>query len=310
MSRILITGGTGYIGSCFIKYLLAGQKAQGQILKDTQVYCLARKPFNTMYLRLEQDKVHWCEYDGSLQSVKVALYESKPDLVYHLATFFTKGHGEKEIPLLIQANLELGCNLVEAMSKLGGGRLIYTSSVTEYGQDGSYCPATLYAAMKRAFLDIAQFYVKEGALKLGHLVLTDTYGPQDMRPKVMNILKQAILQGSEMQFSSTGEQIFDLVYIDDVVNALYLLGQHLMQDEGEGVQHYQVFADNPLSLKETVQVFVSANQLECKVSWAESGAQAEHKLQSQPQAVRVFPRVPRWQERVGLREGMQRFFKQ
>lgn len=321
MTRILITGGTGYIGSCLVKYLLSLSSPKSQL----EVYCLARFPFNTEYLSEVQAQVHWCAYDGSLQSMKAALESSKPDLVYHLATFFTKAHGDQELPAMLKANIELGCNLIEAMSQYGVRHLVYTTSVTEFAPDGSYHPATVYAAMKRAFLDIARFYINEGLLRVGLLALNDTYGPHDKRPKVMNCLKQAVKQHNEMKFNSTGEQVFDLVYIDDVIDSLYLLGQHMLQGNGEALQCYQVFAEQPLSLKDTVSVFAAVNHLECNVSWKDSGVKhegnstllcqsptalkRESNTASASQAARIFPRVPGWQARVTLQDGMQRFFK-
>lgn len=291
MSRILLTGATGYIGAQFAKCLLPHH----------EVFALARTPFQTRYLSDCQDKLKWYVYDGSYASVSHAIGSCRPDLVYHLAAYYTSARGEHVVPELLQSNVVFGGYLLEAMAQYGCGKLIYTSTITEFGRDGSYRPLTLYAATKRAFSDLAEYYVDRGLLRMVTLVLADTYGPKDARPKILNLLKDAVSAHRKLEFTSDGEQVYDAVYIDDVLEALHLSGERLLQCVGEAIQCYQVFAPEPLSLKETVAKFEQVNQVTCDASWGKKGTGEN----GEKGPVRIYPPVPGWQAKISLDQGLQ-----
>lgn len=290
MSRIFLTGATGYIGSQLARYLLPNH----------EIFLLARTPLQTKYLFDIQDRVGWYAYDGDYASVSDAINHCRPDLVYHLATYYTTDHGQPVISELLQSNIMLGGYLLEAMAQYGCNKLVYTTTITEYGICGTYQPRTLYAATKRAFSDLAEYYVTNNLLRMVTLVLSDTYGPGDVRPKVLNLLKRATFDHRKLKFISSGNQVYDAVYIDDVVAALYLAGVRLLKCEGENIQHYQVCASNPLSLKETVARFETVNQVICDVQWGEK--KAEGNVEREP--LRIYPVVPGWKETVSLDEGL------
>ena len=291
MSRILLTGATGYIGARLAQYLLP----------QHEVFALARTPIQTKYLSDCQNKLKWYVYDGSYASASRALDDCRPDLVYHLATYYTSARGEGGVSELLQSNVMLGGYLLEAMAQYGCNKLVYTSTVTEFGRDGSYRPLTLYAATKRAFSDLAEYYVDCGLLRMVTFVLADTYGPGDARPKVLNLLREAVSAHKKLEFTSDGEQVYDAVYIDDVLEALRLSGERLLQCAGEAIQRYHVFAPEPLSLRETVEKFETVNQVVCDACWGKKGTRED----SEKRPVRIYPPVTGWQAKITLEQGLQ-----
>ena len=91
MKKVLITGITGYIGSHLARALLP----------DHEVYGLVRDPLRTEYISDIQDQLHLLTTDGSYASIETALQTAQPDLVYHMATFYTGTHGPEVTPALI-----------------------------------------------------------------------------------------------------------------------------------------------------------------------------------------------------------------
>ena len=292
MKRVLITGITGYIG------LRLAQR----LLPDWEVYGLVRTPVRTEYIGAFQGQIKLLFWDGSYTSVARAVQECKPDIVYHLAAYYTGRHGEEDTPALIQSNIVFGGYLLEAMVSCGCRNLIYANTVMCHYQGDEYRPLNLYAATKRAFSDLMAYYSDAGMLRTGTLVLSDTYGPGDHRPKILNLIKQAI-QTNETMALSDGQQDYDLVHIDDVTAAFELAGKQLLEGRWEN-QIFQVCSEYPISLKDTVEKLLEVNGLSFHGQWGKRPT-PERDMR---RAVRLYPPVPDWKPEVSLETGGDTFF--
>src|SRR5262249_51804252 len=151
------------------------------------------------------------------------------------------------------ANISLGTYLTEAMIKTGTEKLVNAGTYTQHYRGNDYSPVNLYAATKQAFQDILQFYVEAHGLQVVTLKLFDTYGPADQRTKLFHHLKQAA-RGQQLPMRP-GHQLIDLVYIDDVVEALVLAAQRLLTHRCKGHEQYGVYSGNPVTLREIVGSF-------------------------------------------------------
>lgn len=292
MKRVLITGVTGYIGS---------RLARG-LLPEYEVFGVAREPLRTDYIADIRDGLRLRFFDGGYQSMESILREVRPDLVYHLAAYYTGAHGARETPALIASNVVMGACLLEAMAACGSSRLVYASTVMEHYGGAEYRPLNLYAATKRAFSDLLAYYADIGAIHAVTLVLSDTYGPGDRRPKVLNLIADAVRRGEPIALSD-GRQAYDAVYIDDVVRAFRMAGERLLEGAAAN-QAFQVASANPLSLRETVERMLQVNGLSLNALWGGRPA-PEREIR---QAVRVLPALPGWEPRVSLDDGLKRLW--
>lgn len=288
MKRILITGITGYIGSHLARFLLP----------DCQVYGLVREPLNLTYIEDITTKLHLLKYDGSYESMDAALKTSQPDLVYHMAAYYTGAHGGEHVPKLVASNITLGAYLLEAMAAHGCPALVYATTYMTHYQGADYCPVNLYAATKQAFSDLLFYYTDAGFLKSATLVISDTYGPGDCRPKVLNVVKRASKTGERVTFPS-GNSPYDVVHIDDVTAAFCLTGEQLMQGVFQN-ETFQIVSESPLSLRDTVEKMLQVNQLTLNAGWGERPA-AEREI---TELIRLHPTPPGWRAKVPLEEGL------
>ena len=293
--RILITGITGYIGSNLARALLPAH----------EVYGLVRAPLNGTYLGEVRERLRLLYYDGSYESVSAALTASRPELVYHMAAYYTGAHGPDDTPALIESNITLGAYLLEALSVHGGSALVYASTVMAHYQGADYRPLNLYAATKRAFSDLLDYYTDAGLLRAVTLVLSDTYGPGDNRPKILNLIQSAIQNKAHISLTS-GTQDYDAVYIDDIVRAFLLAGKHALQSDVGKNEIYQVCAQNPLTLRETIDLLLEVNHLRLSAGWGER-TQPKREIH---RAVRIYPLLPGWEERIPLAEGLKRLWNE
>lgn len=288
MKRVLITGITGYIGSNLARHLLS----------EFEIYGLVREPVNLEYIEDIAPQIHFLFYDGGYPSMAAALEESRPDLVYHLAAYYNGSRGAEQTPKLISSNVTLGAYLLEAMSACGSPALVFATTYMTHYRGEIYCPVNLYAATKQAFSDLLAYYTDSGLLRAATLVISDTYGPGDHRPKVLNIVKKAARTGERMLFSP-GNIPYDVVYIDDVVSAFRLTGERLLQEEFQN-DVFQIIPESPLSLRETVEMMLKVNHLTLNAGWGERPA-ADREMS---ELVRLYPTPPGWKPRISLAEGL------
>ena len=288
MNRVLITGITGYIGSHLAR----------KLLPEYEVYGLVREPLNKAYIEDIFSQIHFVYYDGTYDSMDAALEACRPDLVYHLATYYTGSHSAEHIRKLLDSNIGMGLHLLEAMSEHAVPALVYASTVMAHYQGEAYRPLNLYAATKQAFSDLLAYYTDAGLLRAVTLVISDTYGPGDRRPKVLNLIRDAA-QKKEPMALSRGNQDYDVVYIDDVVRAFQLAGEQLLAGQMQGGT-FQIVPEFPLTLRETVEKMLQLHGSFWQGDWgARPPAQREIL-----RAVRVYPTLPDWKPAVSLEEGL------
>lgn len=254
--RALVTGATGYIGSCLVRQLVA---------TGWQVSVILRPESDLSRLNAMQINVTPLVHDGTMAGMVKLVAASRPDTVFHLASLFLAQHYPKDIDALVASNILFGAQLVEAMTSASCSHLISVgTSWQHYGGD-DYNPVNLYAATKQAFDDILRYYLEASQIKATTLTLFDTYGPHDPRRKLIPLLRDAVLHGTALQMSP-GEQLIDLVYIDDVITAL-LRAAALLQTQDSVHSRYGISSGQALSLKNLVALIERVTAKPLIVAW-------------------------------------------
>jgi len=255
--KAFVTGATGFVGSHLVRALLEA---------DWEVSVVVRPSSNLDVLAGIRDEITVYEYSGEIQSLMDAISICKPDVVIHVASLFLSEHQPEQIHALIESNILFGNHLLEAMVASDVKNFINTSTSWEHYENKDYSPVNLYAATKRAFQDIMQFYVEAKGIQAITLKLFDTYGADDPRPKLMNLLKR-IAETGEVLSMSPGEQEIDLVHIDDVVQAYLIATQRLLDDKVRDHETYGVGSGEPISLKELVALIEEETGRKMNIEW-------------------------------------------
>lgn len=254
--RVLVTGGTGFVGR-HLSLRLANV--------GCTVHAITRQETLTKDYSGESG-LHWHLYDGTTSSMNTILCETKPDLVIHLASLFLSEHTSENLCALVNSNVLFGTQLLEAMDSYGVRLLLNTGTSWQNYQNACYSPVNLYAATKQALEDIAMYYCQARNMSMLTLRLFDTYGPGDLRPKLLPLLKRAARTGEWLELSP-GEQLIDLVYIDDVIDCFVCACQRLLAGLVRSPEVFALSSGKRVSLQELTRLYVSVSHKPLNIHW-------------------------------------------
>lgn len=288
----LITGATGFIGS---------RLAQRLLHDGWDVHVIIRPGSHLDLLHPLRTAVTVHEHDGSTEGMISLVSRAKPSTVFHLASLFLAQHQAGDIEPLIRSNILFGTQLVEAMAVNRTFALVNTGTSWQHYENKQYGPVCLYAATKQAYEAILGFYANTTELKVITLKLFDTYGPEDPRPKLFTLLRKTAAHQQTLAMSP-GEQLIDLVYIDDIVDAFFIAAERLLQGRVSRYEAYAVSSGNPVRLRDLVELYGRIIGKVLPLEWG--------KRPYRPREVMIpwntGNSLPGWKPKIGLEEGIKR----
>jgi nucleoside-diphosphate-sugar epimerase len=232
-----------------------------------------------------------------------AVIRARPTVVFHLASLFLSEHESKDVDSLIQSNILFGTQLVEAMVRQNVRWLVNTGTSWQHFINQEYSPVNLYAATKQAFEAILQFYVEANGFETITLKLCDTYGPEDPRPKLINLIKRVAMENQPLEMSP-GEQRIDLVNVEDVIQAYILAAERLMTGEVLGHERYIVSSGQKIQLREVVRQVERILGRELPIVWGGRPYRNREVMLPWSDAL-----LPGWESQVTLEQGLLLVFK-
>lgn len=240
MNNILVTGGAGFIGSNFIRYLLDTGKATLLINLDALTYAgnlenLADYKNDNRFKFVKGDI-----NDGPLVHSLLNSYEI--DTIVHFAA---ETHVDRSIigpSEFIRTNISGTFQLLEEARHfwIGDGfgksrevRFHHISTDEVFGSLGAgddsfteltpYSPRSPYSASKAASDHLVRSYFHTYKLPISITNCSNNYGPNQYPEKLIPLVILNALRGEALPVYGDGQQIRDWLYVDDHCRAIDLV---------------------------------------------------------------------------------------
>ena len=282
--KILITGISGFLGSHLARHLLHLGHTVSGVIRTTP----PRSPL--------PDGIALHTIGDDPARLHDALAVERPDLVVHLAAHYVAEHRAEDIASLMRSNVEFGAHVLDAMARCGCTAMVAAGSAWQHGA----APVNLYAATKNAFFALADYYCSVIGLRLIELAVYDSYGPDDPRPKLMNLLKHYAATADILDMTP-GAQRLHLVHIDDTVHGFDLACRQVMELNGGEKRCYRLPSPEVISLRDVVAAFNAADPRHpVNVAW---GAR-EYRHREVFAPWEDAPPLPGWHARITLADGL------
>lgn len=234
--KILLTGGSGFLGSALAQYW----EKQGH-----EMFLLLREQSDLWRFGNQAKKFKICNYKSDIDILNFVA-RSSPDIVVHTAcSYGRKGEGYIE---LIDSNIRLGMLILQSIES-GGNSVSFINIGTALPPEVNF-----YALTKFHFKQLANNVSEKSFKKIrfASVILQQVFGPFDDESKfVTSILHACQRNQKEIQLTS-GNQLRDFIYLDDAVEALDFILREC--EFGRILNEYQVGSGSEFTIQEAARM--------------------------------------------------------
>lgn len=235
-ASVLVTGGAGFIGSCFIRYLFERTGFSGKIVNfDKLTY--AGNIANLSDIERDHNGKRYIFEHGDicdLDRVREALKRHAINIVVHFAA---ESHVDRSIlgpQEFIHTNINGTFTLLEACRAFWGGRedvrFHHISTDEVYGSLGEkghffettpYDPRSPYSASKAASDHLVRAYLHTYGLPVTITNCSNNYGPYQFPEKLIPLMLLSALEGQPLPLYGDGKNVRDWLYVEDHCDAVW-----------------------------------------------------------------------------------------
>jgi dTDP-glucose 4,6-dehydratase len=264
MSKLLVTGGAGFIGSNFVHYWLQQHPADLVVVLDALTYAGNKHNLDACHSNANFRFVHGSINDQAL--VENLLSRHSIDTLVHFAA---ESHVDRSISgpdAFLETNILGTHSLLKAARKVwseqggfAGKRFHHVSTDEVYGtlgpqdpaftEETQYAPNSPYAASKAASDHLVRAYHHTYGLPVTTSNCSNNYGPFHFPEKLLPLCLLNILQGKPLPIYGDGMQVRDWLYVED-----HNRGIELILQKGVVGETYNIGGNNEWANLNTVKL--------------------------------------------------------
>jgi dolichol-phosphate mannosyltransferase len=262
MKRVILTGGSGFVGANLAR----------RLIRDGHELHLLLRPGHAPW-RVQDLKGHARTHEVNLRDeerLKAVVNAVRPEWVFHLAVYGAYP-AQTDLGDMIETNIVGTMNLVDACLDTGFEALVNTGSSSEYGlkdhapSEGERLePNSHYAASKVTTTIHCGRAARRHKVHIPTLRLYSVYGPYEEPSRLLPTIITRGLRG-ELPPLVNPETARDFVYVDDVVEA-YLLAATARREEEPGAI-YNVGTGVQTSIRQVVEIARRTFGIKAEPQW-------------------------------------------
>jgi len=239
LKKILITGGAGFVGSHLCERLAQNEDYEIYSLDNYFTGSEANHVPNVTYIR------------GSTKDV-ASLVTFNPDMVYHLGEYSRVEQSFDDMQKVWEYNKDGAFAVLEFVRK-AGCKILYAGSSTKFGDGGLGRSASPYAWTKASNTELVENYGAWFNVPYAITYFYNVYGPREIQTgkyaTLIALFKEKMKKKEPLTIVSPGTQKRNFTHIDDIIDALILVGEHGYGDE------FGIGSEEAFSILEVAQMY-------------------------------------------------------
>ena len=224
MEKVLITGGSGFIGSHVVDKFIANNYEV--VVVDNLV--------TGNYKNIDGKKITFVNEDiRNIKKLEEIFVNNKISHVIHMAAQVSVSASVENIKYDAEENIIALINILELSKKYGIKKVLFSSTAAVYGipeevpskESNKTSPLSPYGLSKLVGEEYLKMYSKLFGVNYVILRYANVYGPRQSANReagVVSIFNDKIKENSDIFIEGDGNQTRDFVYVKDVANANYL----------------------------------------------------------------------------------------
>ncbi len=232
MLKVIVTGADGFLGRKITEKLLE----TGVI-----VYALVY-PGNNPYEKCYEKRLIVKQLDVNQIMEHLDEYSGDIDLMYHFAWAGVKPEMRNNLDVQM-VNIHMALECLKFASQKGIKRVIMPGSTNEYLYYGRPIngnavpsPSNAYGAVKVAAKYLCADYARQNGIEFIYAICTGIYSADRKDNNVIYYTIDKLLHNEKPSLTKL-EQLWDYVYVDDVVDALIAIGERGVAGKTYAIGH-------------------------------------------------------------------------
>ncbi len=223
--NLLVTGGAGFIGSCFVRHVLKKHPDYKIINIDALTYC-----GNIENLKDVENNPNYTFVHGNICDKK--LVRELVEQVDCVVNFAAESHVDNSIKnpeIFVETNVKGTLNLLQACKELGIEKYLQVSTDEVYGTLGKtgyfyettpLAPNSPYSASKASADMLVRAYHETFGLPTLNTRCSNNYGPYQYPEKLIPFFISQLLKGEKVPVYGDGLNVRDWLYVYDHCEAI------------------------------------------------------------------------------------------
>ena len=255
--NILITGASGFVGSHVLDDCLKN---------NFNVHAIFRHSKKNVSFAKKYKKQIFPIFYNNIYEIKNKLTNCKIDYVIHCATHYIKKHDHNDIEDIIKSNVLFSTILLDAVVNIKIKKFINLGTVWQHFNDTKNLAFNLYAATKQSFECIFNYYKNQYTkIKFYNILLTDTFGINDKRKKLIPILLKNYNKKNQDKINIPKNLSMNLVNINEVTKCL----NNLLKNNSES-NNYVIKSKQDVKIFDLINFLNDNLEKKIKINWSKN----------------------------------------